>query len=68
MREIKFSYLLQHGDTGVIQEKKLTLYQIEDGKLLELLKSMPRYLVIATRQFTGLLDKNKKEFILLLLI
>lgn len=59
MREIKFSYMYQHDDTGRILNKKFDINEIE----LELMGEcfIERYTLIARRQYTGLKDKNGVE-------
>ena len=56
MREIKFSYIYQHDDTGRILNKIFDIHEIE----LELMGEcfIERYTLIARRQYTGLKDKN----------
>lgn len=58
-REIKFSYIYQHDDTGRILNKKFDIHEIE----LELMGEcfIERYTLIARRQYTGLKDKNSVE-------
>lgn len=59
MRELKFSYIYQHDDTGKILNKKFDIHEIE----LELMGEcfIERYTLIARRQYTGLKDKNRVE-------
>lgn len=59
MREIKFSYIQQHGETGRITDSKLTLQQVEE--LTTGGVTYKGYTLVARRQFTGLLDKNGAE-------
>ena len=56
MREIKFSYIYQHDDTGRILNKKFDIHEIE----LELMGEcfIEGYTLITRRQYTGLKDKN----------
>lgn len=56
MREIKFSYIYQHDDTGRILNKKFDIHEIE----LELMGEcfIERYTLIARRQYTGFEIKN----------
>ena len=55
MREIKFSYIYQHDDTGRILNKIFDIHEIE----LELMGEcfIEGYTLIARRQYTGLTDK-----------
>jgi hypothetical protein len=58
-REIKFSYLAQHEDTGLWTNQVFTMEQIEGGDfLLQWNRVFRRFTIIARRQFTGLKDKN----------
>ena len=59
MREIKFSYMYQHDDTGRILIKKFDIHEIE----LELMGEcfIEGYTLIARRQYTGRFDKNGVE-------
>ena len=62
MREIKFSYILQHQETGQITEIIWNYSEIFSGVAKDTLeREYKRWFVIAKRQFTGLLDKNGKE-------
>lgn len=63
MREIKFSYIAQHEDTGVFMEQIFTIEQIEGSNFVnQWQEKFPRFgKWIARRQFTGLLDKNGVE-------
>jgi len=62
MREIKFSYIAQHGDTGYIMDQRFTMEQIEGCNFIaQWRKKFRRWGIIARREFTGLLDKNGKE-------
>ena len=56
-REIKFSYLYQHGETGQWTDIKKSLEAIEAGGI----HLHSSWKLIARRQFTGLTDKNGKE-------
>ena len=58
MREIKFSYILQHDETGRIVDKR---YDIEDIENFEFIDEPHGYTLVVRRQFTGLLDKNGVE-------
>ena len=59
MREIKFSYIYQHDDTGRILNKIFDIHEIE----LELMGEcfIEGYTLIARRQYTGRFDKNGVE-------
>jgi len=62
MREIKFSYIFQHEETGNIIDKRFTLEQIEEidfGHYITF--DLHRFALVSKRQFTGLKDKNDKE-------
>ena len=58
MRTIKFSYILQHDETGRIIDKR---YDIEDIENFEFRDEPHGYTLVVRRQFTGLLDKNGIE-------
>jgi uncharacterized phage protein (TIGR01671 family) len=57
-REIKFSYIQQHDETGRFVDSKMTLDEIE-ALITDIVYR--RYTLVARRQFTGLRDKNGKE-------
>lgn len=59
MRELKFSYIYQHDDTGRMLIKIFDIHEIE----LELMSEcfIEGYTLIARRQHTGLSDKNGIE-------
>jgi hypothetical protein len=54
MRIVKFSYLFQNGETGLICEKIWTLEEIEKGVPTIFLELNPQYLIIARREYTGI--------------
>jgi len=58
VRELKFSYIQQHNETGCLTESVLTLQQVEELTVGVLYKG---HTLVARRQFTGILDKNSKE-------
>lgn len=58
MREIKFSYIYQHDETGRIVNKK---YSIEDIEHFEFNAEMKGYTLVERRQFTGVKDKNEED-------
>ncbi|MDH3981315.1 MAG: YopX family protein [Kiritimatiellaceae bacterium] len=63
MREIKFSYIWQHGETGRFVNHIWTLEQLETGTQANACDYDYRrtHKLIAKRIFTGLLDKNGIE-------
>ena len=61
MREIKFSILLQHEETGYIVDKRYIYDEIYTWIAKLLLDELRRYSVISQRQYTWLNDKNQKE-------
>lgn len=60
MREIKFSYIYQHDETGRVLESKYTLGQIDRGAILEKMQDdyLNRYGLVARRQYSGMKDKH----------
>lgn len=58
MREIKFNYVFQHGETGRIYTKT---FDIEDLENYDTFSYPANYGVIARRQYTGLFDKQGVE-------
>ncbi len=63
MREIKFSIILQHQETGRFLEKKYTYSEIFNGKAKQEIDELniEDWFVIAKRLYVGLHDKNGKE-------
>lgn len=58
MREIKFNYVFQHGETGRLYTKT---FDIEDLENYNTFSYPANYGVIARRQYTGLFDKQGVE-------
>lgn len=58
MREIKFSYILQHDETGRIVDKR---YDIEEIENFEFIDEPHGYTLVVRRQFIGVVDKNDIE-------
>ena len=61
MREIKFNYVFQHEETGLIFNRTFTVEEIENGQFKELINECSRHTLIAGRQYIGLKDKNGKD-------
>lgn len=60
-REIKFSYILQHEETGRFVNKIYDYVDIWNGVAKKEILDLDRYVLVCKRQFTGLCDKNGKE-------
>ena len=60
MREIKFSYMYQHEETGEWMDLKYTLEEM-DKRSRRVRRFAPRYTLIARRQYTGLKDSQGVE-------
>ena len=56
MREIKFSYMYQHEETGTWTNAKYTLEEIEREK--RSVNNFARHTLVARRQYTGLKDSK----------
>lgn len=61
MREIKYSFIIQHEDTGVFIDKVFSFLDVFNGKAREELSKLERYYIVAVREFIGFQDKNDKE-------
>jgi hypothetical protein len=65
MREIKFSFMWQHQETGRWMDKRYALEQIIAGDPYDDFSDQPflkRYHHVATREYTGLKDKNGADY------
>lgn len=63
-REIKFSFMWQHQETGRWLDKRYTLDEIIGGDPYDDMSDSPllrNFVHKYTREYTGLLDKNGKE-------
>jgi hypothetical protein len=60
-REILFSYIFQHGETGLICEKIYNIFEIENGVVKKFLDENKRHTLVARREFTDLQDCNDKD-------
>lgn len=58
MRELKFNYVFQHDETGRIYTKT---FDIEELEAYDDFTFLPKYSIVAKRQFTGLKDRNGVE-------
>lgn len=56
-RVIKFDYICQHEETGMIWHRNMDIQELERGEFA----LPPLIILVARRQFTGLYDKNGKE-------
>ena len=62
MREIKFHYIYQHGETGRFADLCYTLDEIEKGHpARDASDRFNRYSLVARRQYTGLKDSQGVE-------
>ena len=61
MSEIKFIYMCQHDETGRWIALIYTLDEIKSGIPASLIGKLPRFQIIARRQYTGLKDANGVE-------
>ena len=62
MREIKFHYIYQHGETGRFADLFYTLDEIEKGHpARDASDRFNRYSLVARRQYTGLKDSQGVE-------
>ena len=61
MREIRFSYMCQHDETGRWIDLRYTLDEIENGNVARDIELVPRFQIIARRQYIGIKDKNGVE-------
>jgi len=62
MRTIKFNYLFQNGDTGLIHSKTWTLEEIERGAVQIHLNQLKSHYIVARREFVGILNNEWKDF------
>jgi uncharacterized phage protein (TIGR01671 family) len=60
-REIKFSYIFQNVETGLICEKIYNIFEIENGAIKKFLDKNKKHILVARRQFIEEVDKNNKE-------
>jgi len=62
MRQIKFSYLFQNLETGIIHEKIWTLGELESGSAtIYIAINLKKYTIIARRQYSGINDRHGHE-------
>tara|TARA_R100001377_G_scaffold68840_1_gene44101 strand:+ start:248 stop:586 length:339 start_codon:yes stop_codon:yes gene_type:complete len=61
MREIRFSYMCQHDETGRWIDLRYTLDEIENGNVARDIELVPRFQIIARRQYTEVKDANAVE-------